>query len=43
MLGGSPGDDEVLQSATNGVRTFLRAFGKRQPVRADKHSALAGA
>nr|AIA11739.1 AefR-like transcriptional repressor, C-terminal region [uncultured bacterium]AIA12150.1 AefR-like transcriptional repressor, C-terminal region [uncultured bacterium] len=43
MLGGSPGDDEVLQSATNGVRTFLRAFGKRQPARADKHSALAGA
>lgn len=43
MLGGSPGDDEVLQSATNGVRTFLRAFGKRQTVRADKHSALAGA
>ncbi|MEP6567942.1 MAG: TetR/AcrR family transcriptional regulator [Mesorhizobium sp.] len=43
MLGGSPEDDEVLQSATNGVRTFLRAFGKRQAVRADKHSALAGA
>jgi len=43
MLGGSPDDDEVLQSATNGVRTFLRAFGKRQPARADKHSALAGA
>ena len=43
MLGGSPGDDEVLQSATNGVRTFLRAFGKRQAVRADKHNALTSA
>ncbi|TIM64191.1 MAG: TetR/AcrR family transcriptional regulator, partial [Mesorhizobium sp.] len=26
MLGGTPTDDEVLQSATHGVRTFLRAF-----------------
>lgn len=30
MLGGTPRDDEVLRSATNGVRTFLRAFGRRQ-------------
>ena len=30
MLGGTPREDEVLQSATNGVRTFLRAFGKRK-------------
>nr|AIA11963.1 Bacterial regulatory proteins, tetR family [uncultured bacterium] len=30
MLGGSPSEDEVLQSATHGVRTFLRAFGKRR-------------
>ena len=43
LLGGSPSDDEVLQSATNGVRTFLRAFGRRQAVRADKHNTLAGA
>ena len=30
MLGGMPTEDEVLQSATHGVRTFLRAFGKRK-------------
>ncbi|CAN7602113.1 TetR/AcrR family transcriptional regulator [Mesorhizobium caraganae] len=30
MLGGIPSEDEVLQSATHGVRTFLRAFGKRR-------------
>ncbi|ESX05450.1 TetR family transcriptional regulator [Mesorhizobium sp. LSJC268A00] len=30
MLGGMPSEDEVLQSATHGVRTFLRAFGKRR-------------
>ena len=30
MLGGTPSEDEVLQSATHGVRTFLRAFGKRR-------------
>nr|AIA19249.1 AefR-like transcriptional repressor, C-terminal region [uncultured bacterium] len=30
MLGGMPSEDEVLQSATHGVRTFLRAFGKRK-------------
>ncbi|BCH16052.1 TetR/AcrR family transcriptional regulator [Mesorhizobium sp. L-2-11] len=44
MLGGTPTDDQVLQSATHGVRTFLRAFAKRQPTAdAQKHSALAGA
>ncbi|RWO15216.1 MAG: TetR/AcrR family transcriptional regulator [Mesorhizobium sp.] len=44
MLGGTPTDDEVLQSATHGVRTFLRAFAKRQPAAdAQKRSALAGA
>src|SRR5882757_280878 len=30
MLGGTPSEDEVLQSATHGVHTFLRAFGKRR-------------
>ena len=30
MLGGTPSEDEVLQSATHGVRTFVRAFGKRR-------------
>ncbi len=30
MLGGMPSEDDVLQSATHGVRTFLRAFGKRR-------------
>lgn len=30
MLGSMPSEDEVLQSATHGVRTFLRAFGKRR-------------
>jgi AcrR family transcriptional regulator len=30
MLGGMPSEDEVLQSATHGVRTFVRAFGKRR-------------
>ncbi|MER8429935.1 TetR/AcrR family transcriptional regulator [Mesorhizobium caraganae] len=30
MLGGMPSEDEVLQSANHGVRTFLRAFGKRR-------------
>jgi AcrR family transcriptional regulator len=44
MLGGTPQDDEVLQSATNGVRTFLRAFGKRKsPINAEKLGVLAGA
>ncbi|ESY68401.1 MAG: TetR/AcrR family transcriptional regulator [Mesorhizobium sp.] len=44
MLGGTPGEDEVVQSATNGVRTFLRAFGKRpSPAGLKKHAALANA
>ncbi|MEI9425535.1 TetR/AcrR family transcriptional regulator [Mesorhizobium sp. Cs1299R1N1] len=44
MLGGTPRADEVVQSATNGVRTFLRAFGKRpSPAGAKKHTALANA
>ncbi|AZO74712.1 MAG: TetR family transcriptional regulator [Mesorhizobium sp.] len=30
MLGGMPTEEEVLRSATNGVRTFLRAFGSRK-------------
>jgi AcrR family transcriptional regulator len=44
MLGGTPTDDEVLQSARNGVRTFLRAFGKRPPAaRLEKRNASPGA
>jgi hypothetical protein len=31
MLGGTPTDAEVAQSASNGVRAFLRAYGKRKP------------
>jgi AcrR family transcriptional regulator len=29
MLGGTPSEAEVMQSAKNGVRAFLRAYGKR--------------
>ena len=44
MLGGTPREDEVVRSATNGVRTFLRAFGKRpSPGSVKKHTALANA
>lgn len=44
MLGGTPSEDEVLQSATNGVRTFLRAFGKRPSATVmKKPAALASA
>ncbi|TGQ42697.1 TetR/AcrR family transcriptional regulator [Mesorhizobium sp. M00.F.Ca.ET.216.01.1.1] len=44
MLGGTPQDDEVLQSATSGVRTFLRAFGRQKPApHATKQGALASA
>ncbi|MER9326222.1 TetR/AcrR family transcriptional regulator [Mesorhizobium sp. M0488] len=44
MLGGTPSEEEVVQSARNGVRTFLRAFGKRRSVAlVEKQSALAGA
>ncbi|TPJ45916.1 TetR/AcrR family transcriptional regulator [Mesorhizobium sp. B2-7-1] len=39
MLGGMPTEEEVLRSATNGVRTFLGAFaGKKSP--AGKQAAL---
>jgi AcrR family transcriptional regulator len=31
MLGGTPTDTEVLDAATNAVRTFLRAFGRPMP------------
>ncbi|MBA1139087.1 TetR/AcrR family transcriptional regulator [Mesorhizobium neociceri] len=40
MLGGTPSEDEVLQSATHGVRTFLRAFGKRRSAAAVEKQAL---
>jgi len=30
MLGGAPTEEEVLRSATNGVRTFLSAFAKKK-------------
>jgi AcrR family transcriptional regulator len=44
MLGGTPSEDEVVQSATNGVRTFLRAFAKRPaPSGVKKQATLAGA
>jgi len=44
MLGGTPSEQEVVQSARNGVRTFLRAFGKRRSAAlVEKQSALAGA
>ena len=41
MLGGTPTDEEVMQSAANGVRTFLKAFGKRQPARRNDEPAHA--
>jgi AcrR family transcriptional regulator len=41
MLGGTPTEAEVQQAATNAVRTFLRAYGKRQP--AARQKALVGA
>ncbi|MBN9233546.1 MULTISPECIES: TetR/AcrR family transcriptional regulator [Phyllobacteriaceae] len=31
MMGIQPTEEEVLRSATNGVRAFLRAYGARQP------------
>ncbi|MBN9220807.1 MAG: TetR/AcrR family transcriptional regulator [Mesorhizobium sp.] len=44
MLGGTPSESEVVQSATNGVRTFLRAFGKRPaPAGVKKQATLANA
>ncbi|RWB60508.1 TetR/AcrR family transcriptional regulator [Mesorhizobium sp.] len=42
MLGGMPTEEEVLRSATNGVRTFLRAFGLRKAASV-KQAALAHA
>jgi AcrR family transcriptional regulator len=42
MLGGTPTEEEVLRSASNGVRTFLNAFArKKQP--AGKQPVLAHA
>jgi len=42
MLGGVPTEEEVLRSATNGVRTFLGAFARKKfPV--GKQAALAHA
>ncbi len=43
MLGGMPTEEEVLHSATHGVRTFLRAFGKRRLAAVDKPAVLASA
>jgi AcrR family transcriptional regulator len=41
MLGGTATDEEILSSATNAVRTFLRAVGKRQSgVATEKYGAL---
>ena len=42
MLGGVPTEEEVLRSATNGVRTFLSAFARRK-LPAGKQAALAHA
>lgn len=39
MLGGVPTEEEVLRSATNGVRTFLSAFARRK-LPAGKQAAL---
>mgnify|MGYP001166032406 FL=1 len=35
MLGGTPSQDEVMRASANGVRSFLRAFG-RQPAQGDR-------
>jgi len=42
MLGGVPTEEEVLRSATNGVRTFLKAFVKKK-LPAGKQAVLAHA
>ena len=42
MLGGTPTEEEVQRSATNGVRTFLSAFARRK-MPAGKQSAHAHA
>ncbi|PBC12238.1 TetR/AcrR family transcriptional regulator [Mesorhizobium sp. WSM3859] len=39
MLGGTPTEEEVLRSATNGVRTFLSAFARKK-LPAGKQAAL---
>ncbi|WP_217569364.1 TetR/AcrR family transcriptional regulator [Mesorhizobium sp. GbtcB19] len=39
VLGGMPTEEEVLRSATNGVRTFLNAFGRKKSP-AGKQAAL---
>ncbi|TGQ17048.1 MULTISPECIES: TetR/AcrR family transcriptional regulator [unclassified Mesorhizobium] len=39
MLGGTPTEEEVLRSATNGVRTFLSAFARKKSP-AGKQAAL---
>ncbi|MDX8532144.1 TetR/AcrR family transcriptional regulator [Mesorhizobium sp. VK25A] len=39
MLGGMPTEEEVLRSATNGVRTFLSAFARKKSP-AGKQAAL---
>jgi AcrR family transcriptional regulator len=41
MLGATPSEDEVVRSAGNGVRAFLRAYGKRQPAPRRAAAALA--
>ena len=41
MLGGTPTDEEVMRSAANGVRTFLKAYGRRQPARRNDEPAHA--
>lgn len=41
MMGVQPSQEEVLQSATHGVRTFLRAYGARQPVSRQREAVLA--
>jgi AcrR family transcriptional regulator len=41
MLGGTPTEEEMLRSATNGVRSFLRAFGRQKAVA--RKGALVGA
>ena len=44
MLGGTPREEDILRSATNGVRTFLRAFGARRNVAVgERHPVLAEA
>ena len=39
MLGGTPSEAEVVRSATNGVRAFLRAYGKSRKQPAPRQAA----